>query len=309
VQPLTLQPGEMVASPRRAPAVQNPRRDPAPSRTAYRLHRLWLTPLFRALLRVGLPAFLTVFCLGMYFADETRRDALASGIEGLRDRIEERPEFMVTEMLVEGASAEVANALLAMAPVKLPVSSFDLDLVAVKAKLEEFDAVARAEVQIRSGGVLVMTVAQRKPALVWRARTALHLIDETGHRVASIAERDARADLPLIAGDGADKAVPEALQLLKAAGPLGPRVRGLVRMGERRWDLVLDRGQRILLPAENPVQALERVIALDQAQDLLARAIVLVDLRNQHRPTVRLAPSDPDPSEAVTEVSAGVSNP
>ena len=31
------------------------RRDPAPSRWAYRMQRLWLTPMFRVLCRVGLP--------------------------------------------------------------------------------------------------------------------------------------------------------------------------------------------------------------------------------------------------------------
>ena len=41
------------------------------------------------------------------------------------------------------------------------------------------------------------------------------------------------------------KTVPEALEILHSTGGLAPRVRGLVRMGQRRWDLVLDRGQII----------------------------------------------------------------
>ena len=46
--------------PRRAPrgAVAAGPRDPAPSRVAYRLHRLWLTPIYRKALRVGLPSIL-----------------------------------------------------------------------------------------------------------------------------------------------------------------------------------------------------------------------------------------------------------
>jgi len=284
-----------------------PRRDPAPSRAAYRLHRLWLTPLFRATLRVGLPAFVIVFAIGLYFANPERRVAISSWAGNVRTSIEERPEFMVTAMKIEGASAEVANALRAMVPVQLPVSSFGLDLRALQTTLEGFDAVASAELQIRTGGLLHVTIRQRTPALVWRSRTSLELLDDNGHRVASIAERSARADLPLIAGDGADKAVPEALALLAAAGPLAPRVRGLVRTGARRWDLVLDHDQRILLPEMNPVPALERVIALDKAQDLLARAIVHVDMRIPHRPTVRLAPPPPpaDP-EALTEAKATI---
>ena len=73
-----------------------------------------------------------------------------------------------------------------------------------------------------------------------------------------------------------------------AAGPLIDRVRGLVRMGERRWDMVLDRDQRILLPGGNPVSALDRVIALNDAQDMLNRDVAIVDMRNADRPTLRM---------------------
>jgi cell division protein FtsQ len=116
------------------------------------------------------------------------------------------------------------------------------------------------------------------------------MLDATGHRVAGLAARADRPDLPLIAGQGADAATPEALDLLSAARPLAARLRGLVRVGQRRWDVVLDRDQRLMLPAENPVAALERLIALDQAEDLLSRDILSVDLRLASRPVLRLAP-------------------
>ena len=134
-------------------------------------------------------------------------------------------------------------------------------------------------------------ITERVPVAVWRTEDGLTLVDETGHRVAGLLSRADRADLPLIAGDGADAATPEALQLIAAAGPLTPRLRGLVRMGDRRWDLVLDRNQRILLPEKNPVQALERLLALDHAQDLMNRDVLAVDLRSDHRPTLRLTPN------------------
>jgi cell division protein FtsQ len=118
----------------------------------------------------------------------------------------------------------------------------------------------------------------------------LTLVDDTGHRVAGLIARTDRPDLPLIAGTGADKATPEALDLIVAAGPLAPRIRGLVRMGERRWDIVLDRDQRILLPAKDPIRALERLLALDHVQDIMNRDILAIDLRHDHRPILRLTP-------------------
>ncbi|MFT6650871.1 MAG: cell division protein FtsQ, partial [Celeribacter sp.] len=90
------------------------------------------------------------------------------------------------------------------------------------------------------------------------------------------------------AGEGAEREVAQALALLKSADPLMDRVRGIVRVGERRWDLVLDKDQRILLPEINPFAALAQVIALDQAQDLLVRDVRTVDMRNPNRPTLRI---------------------
>jgi len=266
------------------------RRDPAPTRMAYRMQRLWLTPLFRVTMRVGLPAFLVVFVAGVWLADEGRRAALVSQMDAARSVIAERPEFMVSVLQITGASPALDKAIRDRLGFALPVSSFDLDLEAAKTKIAALDAVAEVELRVAAGGVFEVAVTERRPALIWRQGEELSLIDGAGRRVAMVLNRSDRPDLPVIAGLGAGKAAPEALQIIAATGPLLPRMRGLERMGDRRWDLVLDRNQRILLPADNPVRALERLLALDKAEDLLKRDILTVDLRNAQRPTLRLAP-------------------
>lgn len=271
------------------PDMRPHRRDPAPSRTAYRLQRMWLTPLWRTLFRVGLPSFVVVFGAGLWLSDPARSAALADRIAELGQALRERPEFMVRGMEIVGASEPVAAALPPLLDIAFPASSFALDLDALRARVEAIDAVARAELRIRQGGILEIAIAERVPALVWRHRAGIDLIDATGHRVASILDREARADLPLIVGDGAERAAAEALALLAAAGPLGKRVRGLVRIGERRWDLVLDRNQRVLLPEHGALAALERALALHAAEDLFGRDLTVVDLRLERRPTLRLS--------------------
>ena len=266
------------------------RRDPAPSRWAYRMQRLWLTPLFRQLARLGLPAFCVVFAVGLYLSDQTRRDGMTETFASFRDQVKNRPEFMVTLLSVEGASAPLAEMVRGTLAVPLPQSSIDLDLGAAHDRVAALPAVKSVHLRVQPGGVLQVTVEEREPAFVWRAPQGLILLDEAGHHIAGIDARSARADLPVLAGEGADKAVTEAMDLLIAAGPFQPRLRGLVRIGERRWDMVLDRNQRILLPPDQPVQALDALIALDQAQGIMARDILSVDLRLSSRPALRLAP-------------------
>jgi len=62
-------------------------------------------------------------------------------------------------------------------------------------------------------------------------------------------------------------------------------------MGDRRWDIVLDRDQRILLPEKGAMQALERVIALERAPkiEILSRDVSRVDMRLAERPTVQMS--------------------
>lgn len=273
------------------------RRDPAPTRWSYRYQRLMLTPIFRASVRIGLPALLLVFIAGAWFSNPANRAALAAQIETARNAIESRPEFMVTSLSISGADVAVAGAVKDIVEtefdslgVAFPVSSFHLDLPSLRDRVTDLTAVADAVVRVKPGGTLDIVVTERRPVAVWRHVDGVRLIDDEGEMIGMIAARSDRPDLPLIAGDGAKDHIQEALVLFAAAAPVRDRIRGLVRMGERRWDLVLDGGQRILLPSINPVAALDRVMAFHAAQDMLSRDVAVVDMRNGNRPTLRLNP-------------------
>lgn len=271
------------------------RADPAPSRWAWRMQRLMLTPGFRLALRAGVPFCLTLMAGTIYLADEGRRGAIAQAVADARASIEERPEFMVKLMAIDGAEGALAAEIRASMPLEFPQSSFDLDLPVLRSRITELPGVRTANVRIKPGGILHIDVTPRVPVAVWRNDDGLALVDEAGAHVSTVNARADHPSLPLIAGEGAQMHVPQALTLLRAAAALGERVRGVVRMGERRWDVVLDRDQRIMLPEVNPLPALERVIALERAQEVLTRDVAMVDMRQGQRPTIRM---NPDANEA-----------
>jgi cell division protein FtsQ len=148
--------------------------------------------------------------------------------------------------------------------------------------------VERARVRAIAGGVLEIRAIERLPVVIWRGPDGLQLLDPAGVRVAEIDSRLRRSDLPLVAGEGAQTHVSEALAILAEARPIANRIRGLVRVGERRWDIVLDREQAIRLPEVDPMAALRRVLALEKAEQLLERDVSVVDLRDPQRPMLRL---------------------
>ncbi len=274
---------------KRAPAPQTGfKMDPAPSRWRWRLERWMLTPGFRAALRLGLPAALCLAGAGIYLSDEARRTGIVTQFTALKESFEARPEFQISLMSVEGASRELSAQIHDISPVTLPVSSFDLDLDALRQSITQLGAVKSATVRHMPGGILLIEVEERLPVAVWRDYDRVYAIDGDGVAVAELDTRLARPDLPVIAGQGAPDAVREALRLFELARPLQGRLRGLARMGERRWDVVLDREQRIMLPEFGSEQALLRVIAMDRETSLLERDVTHIDLRLSERMSVRM---------------------
>jgi cell division protein FtsQ len=61
-----------------------------------------------------------------------------------------------------------------------------------------------------------------------------------------------------------------------------------VRVGDRRWDLALQNGIKIALPAEDMEEALRELMTMDREQSLLSRDIVAVDLRFKDRFILRM---------------------
>jgi cell division protein FtsQ len=282
-----------------------PRTDPAPSRLSYRLHRWMLTPLYRRFIRVGLPVLAVVGLCAGYLWDQARREALIGQVAEIRRQIETRPEFMVNLLAVEGASLGVQEDIREIFPYDLPASSFDLDLDAIRVMIEELPAVARASVRVRQGGVLTAEVTERLPVALWKTPEGLKVIDVEGVVIDHVATHAVRPELPVLAGEGADRQVAEALEILGAAAALERELRGLVRMGERRWDLVLGDGRRILLPEVDPVRALERVIVLNAAQEMLDRDVGAVDMRIAARPTLRLNDNAMEEWWRITKIGLG----
>lgn len=263
--------------------------DPAPSRWSYKLLRLMLSPFLRRLVFLGIPVSLLAFVVGINFSNEDQRDQLRTTYTEIYVSIIERPEFMLNLMSIYGASDSLMQDIREVVPVDLPVSSFNLDLDHMQRVIAGLAPVKEVNLRVRSGGVLEVNIVERKPAFLWRRDKGLELLDEEGNYVRSIVTRLDYPTLPLIAGEGANVRTDQAYRLFRAAEPLQERMRGLVFIGDRRWNVILDRGQTLMLPERNPVAALERIIVMDKADELLSRDVSAVDFRIKNRPTLHLS--------------------
>jgi cell division protein FtsQ len=287
------------------------RRDPSPSVWRYRFERLMRRGSVRfAARRLALPAVGLLVGAWAWGQEAIWASAEAALAEARRALVE-RPEFAVTRLEIEGGGDALRGIVEERVGFRAPISSLDLDLDGIRREVEAAPGVAEARVTVSAQGVLRVEVKERTPVALWRWEGQLLLVDAEGVVIAPVMRRADRPDLPLIIGEGADRAVEEALALHRRSAALRDRVRALVRVGERRWDVVLTGAgakayaeaeaegaaieeempdQRINLPSTGAEQALARALALNAAEDLLQREVIAVDLRNPDRPTLRLSP-------------------
>lgn len=259
------------------------------SRSSYRVQRLLLTRTFRvaALLAAGSAAAATAALL--FWGEIDGR--LASGVSDALGEIMSQPEFTVTGMSLQGASAHLEREIGALLPSEFPASAFSIDVEEIRRSIESLNVVESASVLIDPNGRIEILVVERSPVLIWRNGTRLSLLGDGGLVIGETWNRNDYPELRLVAGTGAEQAVSEALELHAALKPVSNMVRGLVRVGERRWDIVLDRSRRVMLPEDAPVQAANRLMELDRVDRILSREIAVVDLRVPGRVKVRLTAS------------------
>ncbi len=200
-----------------------------------------------------------------------------------------RPELQVHQVIVNASPQGEIAVLDILADQTFPVDILSLDVEEIRRRVENLDLVEKASVAVEAGGLLKIDVVENEPAVIMRRGGKLALLDRAGRDLTEIASRHAYFNLPLLVGQGAEQAVSEALAIHAEAVDIQDSIRGYIRIGQRRWDILLDGNRRILLPEEQAAEAVRRFIDLEDQNLLLQRRLAHIDLRDSDR--IVVAPS------------------
>lgn len=221
----------------------------------------------------------------------------ATGIAGIisADRVDETLTWVSTTSGLEIDSVRITGqtetseiAVLNRLELQPEASLAFFDLASARERVETLPWVETATLRKVYPATLKVTIQERKPYVLWQRDQTLSVIDETGRIIADAS--DAHTDLIRVVGQGADKRAGEAIRLAETASLIRSRLRAAVLISERRWNLVLDNGVTLMLPQEQPEEALALIAALDAKDGLLSKDITSVDLRLGSRMFVRLTP-------------------
>lgn len=195
--------------------------------------------------------------------------------------------FAIRDVEVEGVSEARAAEVRAEVVPEGARSLLALDPYDVRARVESLDWVQSAEVRRLWPSTLVVKVERRQAYARWQEDGEISVIDYNGERL--LAERAAdHPELPLVVGPGAGPAAESLLIALEDLPAVRARLKALVRIGDRRWNVELNSGTIIELPEADAPAALTQLEGLHARHALLDRPVSALDMRAPGRLAVRI---------------------
>ncbi len=244
-------------------------------------------------------AFLAVGLLAA-LATGGRAQALISGLDhGVRGHVGGAFGFKLAKVRLQGVSEGAAPDVLAAAGLTAGTSILDIDLEAVRQRVQAVGWVKGARVVRLLPDTLLISAEERPRLAVWQVGGQSVVVDTDGRPIPE-ADPGRFADLPLVVGEGAATAAGTVLPQIASRPRLAQRLDALVRVDGRRWDLRLKDGALIQLPPGREDAALIQLDQLDQKARLLELGFARIDLRDPEVVTVRPRSSGEAESQSAT---------
>jgi cell division protein FtsQ len=192
----------------------------------------------------------------------------------------------VGDVLVEGRTRTPAADVLAALGVARGTPSLAFDPAAARGRLLALPWVSGAQVERRLPDLIFVRLEEREPLALWQLHGQLSVIDTTGRPIEG-ADPARFAELPLLVGEGASERAQALLFLLQRAPELADKVVAAVRVGERRWNVMLEGDIEVRLPEVGAAEAWMELARMVHDEALLERDVVMIDLRLPDRAILR----------------------
>ena len=214
--------------------------------------------------------------------------AVVDWLKDARDQTANAAGFRIAAVSLTGQKEVSRAEVLAIAGVTGHVSLLFLDAEAARTRLMANPWIADAAVLKLYPDRLRISVTERQAFALWQKNGNVSVIADDGTVLEPFIE-DRYRDLPLLVGNGAERAGHDFIAILDRFPEIRAMLKASIFVAERRWNLRLSNGLDVRLPEAGVAQALERLVALDREKKLLSRDIISVDLRLPDRVTVRLS--------------------
>ena len=217
----------------------------------------------------------------------------APGLESAIDAGARQAGLVVREIRIEGSDRVNASEIEAVLGFAKGDLLLDLDIATTRRNIRSLSWVKNAAISRQFPDVVLIQVTERRPFALWQHDGQVWLIDRDGIAITAD-DLGQFGELPYIVGLGAPEAASEFIGLLLTEPDLVKRVRALIRVGDRRWDIEFDTGARLRLPERGrdygPRTAWSRFAAFQRDHGLLSREVASFDMRLPDRLVMQATP-------------------
>jgi len=159
----------------------------------------------------------------------------------------------------------------------------------VRENVKKLPWVYEASVRRQFPDTLIVEVQERQPLALWQNEGTHKLIDDQG-QIVPIDDLGEYKKLLVVSGSDAPLQTPVLIRFLDQYPDLKALIQGAQYMRANRWDLYLDHDICVKLPENDVEKAMVRLVALHNDGQLSNNEILVVDLRDPEKLTVRMTP-------------------
>ena len=161
-----------------------------------------------------------------------------------------------------------------------PLFSIDIDLI--RENLQKNHWVKNAVVIRKLPDKIHISIIEKAPIALWQNNKKRYLIDTNGE---IIMDNDLHSfkHLPYVVGEGANIYAEELIKNISNYPNISSYIDSYVRLGSRRWDLLLKNGTVIKMPESNFTDALENLNKLHMDKNIFENNVKIIDLRVPNR--------------------------
>ncbi len=199
----------------------------------------------------------------------------------------------IEQVYVHGRSHASTEQVAAAIAAPRGSSLLAVNLADVRSELMKIPEVKRAQVRRELPSKLHVTLHERTPEVLWQHEGKHTLMDREGV-VLDAAKYGRNQRYLVVVGADAPPHLPALLSMLASEPVMAAEVKAAVRVGARRWNLVLTNDTTVMLPEQDSEFAWQRFAKLAKEKALLTHAVRSVDMRLSERVLITpLPPADP----------------
>ena len=186
--------------------------------------------------------------------------------------------YSAQDIAIAGLEHQTAESVLALINVKPDSSLFMFDAARARRMLENVDWIESASLRRVHPNRLEIEIVERQPFAVWQREGLHYVIDRNGIALSNLDARN-YSELPMVTGEGANDAVFDLVNHLEENPDVKSRVTAAARVGQRRWNLYLKDGIKVLLPENEVEDAFGKLSELQRQTAIMDKAVKSIDLR------------------------------